>query len=97
LDGLERDADGNRFRWLPGLQIAGIGRYVTNHGRIDLAVGPPERSGLLRNRTRAEQREQVIAIERANRQWEEPVDQWKAAAFMRWHEPDKSRGLCPVL
>src|SRR5262245_41758216 len=22
---------------------------------------------------------------------------WKAAAFERWHEPDKSRGLSPVL
>jgi len=32
-----------------------------------------------------------------NRQREEPTDQWKAAAFVRWHEPDKSRGLRPVV
>src|SRR5215468_6408372 len=24
--------------------------------------------------------------------WEEPARQWKAAAFMRWHEPYESRG-----
>jgi hypothetical protein len=35
FDGLERDADGNRFRWLPGIQVVGIGCYVTNRGRID--------------------------------------------------------------
>ena len=34
---------------------------------------------------------------RVNRQREEPDVQWKAAAFARWHEPDKSRGLRPVL
>jgi hypothetical protein len=36
FDGLERDADGNRFRWLPGIRVVGIGCYVTNPGRIDL-------------------------------------------------------------
>src|ERR1039458_10154981 len=30
-----------------------------------------------------------------NRQREEPDDQWKAAAFARWHEPDESRGSRP--
>src|SRR5215470_13107711 len=29
---------------------------------------------------------------RVNQQWEEPNHQWKAAAFMRWHEPYESRG-----
>ena len=28
---------------------------------------------------------------RVNRQREEPDVQWKAAAFVRWHEPDKSK------
>jgi hypothetical protein len=32
-------------------------------------------------------------LARVNRQREEPDVQWKAAAFVRWHEPDKSRGL----
>jgi hypothetical protein len=36
-------------------------------------------------------------LARVNRQREEPDGQWKAAAFVRWHEPDKSRGLSPVL
>ena len=36
-------------------------------------------------------------LARVNRQREEPDVQWKAAAFVRWHEPDKSRGLRPVL
>jgi hypothetical protein len=26
-------------------------------------------------------------LDRVNQQWEEPDHQWKAAAFMRWHEP----------
>jgi hypothetical protein len=30
-----------------------------------------------------------------NRQRDEPDIQRKAAAFVRWHDPDKSRGLCP--
>jgi hypothetical protein len=29
-------------------------------------------------------------LARVNRQREEPDVQWKAAAFVRWHEPDKS-------
>ena len=36
-------------------------------------------------------------LTRVNRQREEPDDQWKAAAFVRWHEPDELRGSSPVL
>jgi hypothetical protein len=36
-------------------------------------------------------------LARVNWQREEPDDQWKAAAFARWHEPDESRGSSPVL
>ena len=66
------------------------------------STGAPVRGGLLRSSAEAgvmlvERRERVIAIGRVNRQREEPDDQWKAAAFMRWYEPDKSRGLSPVL
>ena len=32
-------------------------------------------------------------LTRINRQREEPDVQWKAAAFVRWHEPDDARGL----
>ena len=34
---------------------------------------------------------------RVNRQREEPDDQWKAAAFERWHEPDDARVSSPDL
>src|SRR5215831_7990963 len=32
---------------------------------------------------------------RVNRQREEPDEQWKAAAFGRWHEPDDARVSSP--
>jgi hypothetical protein len=32
---------------------------------------------------------------RVNRQTEEPDAQWKAAAFVRWHEPDDARVSSP--
>jgi superfamily I DNA/RNA helicase len=34
---------------------------------------------------------------RVNRQREEPDEQWKAAAFGRWHEPDDARVSSPDL
>jgi hypothetical protein len=36
-------------------------------------------------------------LDRVNRQREEPDNQWKAAAFARWHEPDDARGSRPDL
>ena len=36
-------------------------------------------------------------MDRVNRQREEPDKQWKAAAFVRWHEPYESRGSRTVL
>ena len=36
-------------------------------------------------------------LARVNRQREEPDVQWKAAAFMRWHEPYNARVSSPVL
>src|ERR1700730_9804477 len=35
--------------------------------------------------------------DRVNRQREEPDIQWKAAAFVRWHEPDDARVSSPDL
>jgi hypothetical protein len=35
--------------------------------------------------------------DRVNRQRDEPDTQWKAAAFMRWHEPDDARVSSPDL
>src|SRR5215831_12571304 len=34
----------------------------------------------------------LSALTRVNRQREEPAGQGKAAAFVRWYEPDRSRG-----
>ena len=36
-------------------------------------------------------------LARVNRQREEPDVQWKAAAFVRWHEPDDARVSSPDL
>ena len=45
-----------------------------------------------------ERREQAIAIWiGVNRQREDPDIQWKAAAFVRWHEPDDARVSRPDL
>ena len=45
-----------------------------------------------------ERRGQVIAVDLGQPvRREEPFVQRKAAAFTRWHEPDKSRGLSPDL
>ena len=45
-----------------------------------------------------ERRERVIAFEiGVNRQREESDIQWKAAAFVRWHEPDDARVSSPDL
>jgi len=50
-----------------------------------------------------ERRGQAIAIwlgstgVGSNRHQEEPDVQWKAAAFVRWHEPDEARVSSPDL
>src|SRR5215472_16413911 len=80
----------------------GKGKGTSGSNREAESTDAPARGGLLRSSKEAgvmpvERREQVIAIARVNRQREEPDGQWKAAAFVRWHEPDKSRGLSPVL
>jgi len=61
----------------------------------------PERGGLPRSSAEAalmavERRGQAIGVELGQPvRRDEPIVQRKAAAFMRWHEPDKSRGLSP--
>jgi hypothetical protein len=39
----------------------------------------------------------LVSLVGVNRQREEPDVQWKAAAFVRWHEPDDARVSSPVL
>ena len=59
----------------------------------------PERGGLPRSSDEGpvmglERRRWVIAADLGQLvRREEPFVQWKAAAFARWHEPYKSRGL----
>src|SRR5258708_18794474 len=68
----------------------------------------PERGGLPRSSDEAsvmlvERRGQAIAIwlgstgVGSNRHQEEPDVQWRAAAFVRWHEPDDARVSSPDL
>ena len=72
------------------------------------ATWPPERGGLPRSSVEAsvmlvERRGQAIAIwlgstgVGSNRHQEKPDVQWKAAAFVRWHEPDDARVSSPDL
>jgi hypothetical protein len=73
---------------------------VERRGRV-IDIG----SGQLRSGNRpcvmlVERRGRVIDIgsgqlRSGNRPQEEPDEQWKAAAFARWHEPDESRGSRP--
>jgi hypothetical protein len=63
----------------------------------------PERGGLPCSSAEAavmavERRGQAIGVDLGQPvRRDEPIVQRKAAAFMRWHEPDKSRGLSPDL
>ena len=82
----------------------GKGKGASGSNREAESTDAPERGGLPRSSDEAA----VMAVER-RRRWviavdlgqlvrrEEPFVQRKAAAFVRWHEPDKSRGLSPVL
>src|SRR6516165_3229095 len=62
----------------------------------------PERGGLLRISDEAgkcpwSEGSGLSPLTRVNRQREEPDVQWKAAAFVRWHEPDDARVSSPDL
>ena len=63
----------------------------------------PERGGLPRSSEEGsvmglERRRRVIAVDLGQPGCrEEPFARRKAAAFMRWHEPDESRGSSPDL
>jgi hypothetical protein len=66
------------------------------------STNAPVRGGLLRSSDETgvmlvERREQAIAIGSGQPATEEPDNQWKAAAFVRWREPYESRGSRTVL
>ena len=79
------------------------GKGASGYNREAESTDASERGGLPRSSDEGsvmglERRGWVIAADLGQLvRREEPFVQWKAAAFARWHEPDKSRGLSPVL
>ena len=79
------------------------GKGASGSNREAESTDAPERGGLPRSSDEAavmavERRRWVIAVDLGQLvRREEPFVQRKAAAFVRWHEPDKSRGLSPDL
>jgi hypothetical protein len=81
------------------------GKGSSGSNREAESTDAPERGGLPRSSDEAgvmlvQRRGRVIDIgsgqlRSGNRPQEEPDEQWKAAAFARWHEPDESRGSRP--
>jgi hypothetical protein len=85
--------------------LAGDGKRkgASDYNREAESSDAPERGGQPRSSDEAavmaaERRGRVIATDLGQLvRREEPFVQWKAAAFMRWHEPDGSRGSSPDL
>ena len=79
--------------------VKGKGTSGSNHEAE--STDAPERGGLPRSSDEAavmvvEQRGWVIAADLGQLvRREEPFVQWKAAAFVRWHEPDDARVSSP--
>ena len=79
------------------------GKGASGYNREAESTNAPERGGLPRSSEEGsvmglERRGRVIAVDLGQPvRREEPFVQRKAAAFARWHEPDKSRGLSPDL
>jgi len=81
----------------------GKGKGASGSNREAESTDAPERGGLPRSSDEAavmvvEQRGWVIAADLGQLvRREEPFVQWKAAAFVRWHEPDDARVSSPDL
>ena len=78
----------------------GKGKGASGSNREAESTDAPERGGLPRSSDEAavvvEQRGWVIAADLGQLVCrEEPFVQWKAAAFVRWHEPDDARVSSP--
>ena len=79
----------------------GKGKGASGSNREAESTDAPERGGLPRSSDEAavmvvEQRGWVIAADLGQLvRREEPFVQWKAAAFVRWHEPDDARVSSP--
>ena len=81
----------------------GKGKGASGSHREAESTDAPERGGLPRSSAEAavmavERRGQVIAVDLGQPvRREEPFVQRKAAAFVRWYEPDDARVSCPDL
>src|SRR5215470_11714717 len=81
----------------------GKGKGASGSNREAESTDAPERGGLPRSSAEAavmvvERRGQAIGVDLGQPvRRDEPIGQRKAAAFARWHEPYKSRGLRTVL
>jgi len=79
------------------------GKGASGCNREAESTDAPERGGLPRSSEEGsvmglERRRRVIAVDLGQPGCrEEPFARRKAAAFMRWHEPDESRGSSPDL
>ena len=79
------------------------GKGASGSHREAESTDASERGGLPRNSDEGpvmglERRRWVIAADVGQLvRREEPFVQWKAAAFVRWHEPDDARVSCPDL
>jgi hypothetical protein len=79
------------------------GKGPSGPNRKAESTDAPERGGLPRSSDEGpvmglERRRWVIAADVGQLvRREEPFVQWKAAAFVRWHEPDDARVSCPDL
>ena len=79
------------------------GKGASGSNREAESTDAPERGGLLRSSNEAgvmpvERRGRVTAADLGHLvRREEPFVQWKAAAFVRWHEPDDARVSSPDL
>src|SRR5713226_8370260 len=79
------------------------GKSTSGSNRKAESTDAPERGGLPRSSAEVavmavERRGQVIAVHSGQPvRREEPFVQRKAAAFVRWHEPDDARVSCPDL
>src|SRR5215510_13340301 len=79
------------------------GKGASGSNREAESTDAPERGGLPRSSEEGsvmglERRGRVIAADLGQLvRREEPIVQWKAAAFARWHEPDDARVSSPDL
>ena len=79
------------------------GKSTSGSNREAESTDAPERGGLPRSSNEGpvmglERRRWVIAADLGQLvRREEPFVQWKAAAFVRWHEPDDARVSSPDL